>query len=234
MNTTSGKKSRFVYTGSCEASMWGVCDLERKSLKSSYETQPLIYLAGTCDYQGFLSLIQPSIVSNKQNELIKFSTGNWTHVGQHKPKNADYEITSLQCIGTSSGDRLGLLVGRRCGLLQLWDDRFPKAPVIEYLGSDCCSLYSVSSHIVPKPVIDPVFKRTIACPLLVSGHVGLWDLWTGEMLNLCMLKRSSCCPMSNRPPEVFYRSVWYDAAGEKCKGPALLVFDNGENYWYYM
>ncbi|VEL16618.1 unnamed protein product, partial [Protopolystoma xenopodis] len=64
--------------------------------------------------------------------LIKFQLRRDT---RQSHGGSQAEVTSLQCLaGPGANSRLGLLVGRRNGIVQLWDDRWPGQPAMEYLN----------------------------------------------------------------------------------------------------
>lgn len=231
-NQLSRRRNKVIFTACCEASIWKSFNPVKKCIKSVNGRQPLMYVAGVSDSKGFLSLVEPSLTPHKNIQLINYHTGYWTTLAQRIPTNTNLEVTSLQCFGTSSGDRLGLIVGRRCGLIELWDDRFPNKPVIEYYGSDGSTLMSVSSHIPPCPVIDPVLQTTIASPLLPNHHIGIWDLHKGDVINVYELSHRLSQSVSCAPPIIIHRTSWNNQYGLVCKGPALLALDDDYVYCF--
>lgn len=220
------RRNKAIFTACCEASLWKSYNPVKKCIKSVNGRQPLMYVAGVSDSKGFLCLVEPSLTPYKNIQLINYHTGYWTTLAQRIPTNTHLEVTSLQCFGTASGDRLGLIVGRRCGLIELWDDRFPNKPVIEYYGSDGSALMSVASHIPPCPVIDPVLQTTIASPLLPNHHIGIWDLHKGDVIDVYELSHRLSQSLSRAPPIIIHRTSWNNQSGFICKGPALLALDD--------
>ncbi|CAH8455263.1 unnamed protein product [Heterobilharzia americana] len=220
-------RKKLLFTACCEASLWKSYDPETKCIESVNGRQSLMYVAGVSGEKGFLSLVEPSLTPHKKNiQLINFHTGYWTTLAQCVATNVHLEISSLQCLGTHSGDRLGLIVSRRCGLIELWDERFPNKPVIEYYGSDGSNLMSVASHIPPFPVVDPVLQTTIACSLLPNHHIGIWDIHTGNVIDVYELPQHSCRPVSCPPPFLIHRTSWSSRNdGETHNTPSCLLLD---------
>ncbi|VDQ10123.1 unnamed protein product [Trichobilharzia regenti] len=195
------RRNRLMFTACCEASFWKSFDSVQKCIDSVNGRQPLLYVAGVLNEKGFLSLVEPSLTPHKSVQLINFQTGYWNTFAQRIPTNANMEISSLQCLGTYSGDRLGLIVGRRCGLIELWDERFPNKSVIEYYGSNGTTFMSLSSHIPPFPVID---VQRLSHPI---SHA-----------------------VSCSPPVLIHRTSWSDKSGIVYNDPAILALDSSSIY----
>nr|CAH8823730.1 unnamed protein product [Trichobilharzia regenti] len=224
------RRNRLMFTACCEASFWKSFDSVQKCIDSVNGRQPLLYVAGVLNEKGFLSLVEPSLTPHKSVQLINFQTGYWNTFAQRIPTNANMEISSLQCLGTYSGDRLGLIVGRRCGLIELWDERFPNKSVIEYYGSNGTTFMSLSSHIPPFPVIDPVLQKTMACSLLPNHHIGIWNLQTGKVIDVQRLSHPISHAVSCSPPVLIHRTSWSDKSGIVYNDPAILALDSSSIY----
>lgn len=218
------------FSACCEATPWRSFDRGLHIVTSVCGKAPLLYVAGETEYNNFLRLIQPAVGSDRAFSLLDFKAGHWSC---YRSSDSYNEVTSLQCLWSPSGDRMGLLVGRRCGLLQLWDDRWPNSPAVEYFGSDGEGLKNVASHIPPMPIVDWQ-TNVVASPLIARPLIGLWDLYTGAVLNLCELPWPSTRQPSDPPPLCFYRSHWANPDGRVYKGPALLSLDSNGVNWFCM
>ncbi|CAH8826315.1 unnamed protein product [Trichobilharzia szidati] len=228
--SVKNRRNRFMFTACCEASFWKSFDSVQKCIDSVNGRQPLLYVAGVSNEKGFLSLVEPSLTPHKSVQLINFQTGYWNTFAQRIPTNANMEISSLQCLGTYSGDRLGLIVGRRCGLIELWDERFPNKSVIEYYGSNGSTFMSLASHIPPFPVIDPVLQKTMACVLVPNHHIGIWNLQTGKVIDVHRLSHTMSQAVSSPPPVLIHRTSWSDKNDMVYKDPTILALDRDYIY----
>ncbi|KAL7060603.1 hypothetical protein AAHC03_010060 [Spirometra sp. Aus1] len=173
---------------------------------------------------GLFSLEQ----APRLQELIRFSP---TVAG---------EITSMQCLLTSAGDRYGLLVGRRNGLVELWEDRWPAGPAVTYWGSDSGCLISSSSPIPPQPAVEVPHHTSLAAPILGHAKIGLWELKTGRLMRMLSYavggegEEAAEDPLSVSPPLLLLKSEWgNDADRMPTRGPALLSINLHHSNWFY-
>uniref|UniRef100_A0A0X3Q6M4 Uncharacterized protein n=1 Tax=Schistocephalus solidus TaxID=70667 RepID=A0A0X3Q6M4_SCHSO len=170
---------------------------------------------------GLFSLEQ----APRLQELIRFSP---TVAG---------EVTSLQCLLTSAGDRYGLLVGRRNGLVQLWEDRWPAGPAVTYWGSDSGCLTSSSSPIPPQPAVEVPHHTSLAAPILGQAKIGLWQLKTGRLMRVLSYtvgeEEVAEDTISVPPPLLLLKSEWgIDADRMPTCGPALLSINLRNSNWF--
>ncbi|KER23213.1 hypothetical protein T265_14689 [Opisthorchis viverrini] len=191
----------------------------------------LFYVAATHQGALWLDLVEASRTQRRLSKfLIRFKLCQ-----RHTDKSTD--ITFLQSLVTAGGDRFGLLVGRRSGLLQLWDDRWPAGPVLNYHGSATVesnrTLCEIASHQPLVPTVSPVDCNMVVSPLLASGHIGIWNLRTGEPINTIEIPSMNVRQASTPPPVLFFRPNWSDPGGLLSNGPTLMAFDQGTLHWFW-
>ncbi|KAF8565525.1 hypothetical protein P879_07166 [Paragonimus westermani] len=193
----------------------------------SLRTSPnlLFYVASSLSGSCSLDLIRLSFTSSEPSErLIHFTM---SAPGGSGGNCSNAAVTFLQSLTTPVGDRFGLLVGHRSGLLQLWDDRWPKMPAVEYFGSDGGSLHEVASHLTPLPTASPLDCDLVASPLLASAHIGLWRLRTGQPLTVLEIPQRGLRSAGTPPPQVFFRPGWPNSDRQLVNGPTVLAVDQG-------
>ncbi|TGZ61640.1 hypothetical protein CRM22_007884 [Opisthorchis felineus] len=191
----------------------------------------LFYVAGTHQGVLWLDLVEARRTQRRLSKyLIRFNLCQ-----RHTDKSTD--ITFLQSLVTAGGDRFGLLVGRRSGLLQLWDDRWPAGPVLDYYGSATAqsnrTLCEIASHQPLVPTVSPVDCNMVVSPLLASGHIGIWNLRTGEPISTIEIPSLYVRQASTPPPVLFFRPNWSDPSGFFSNGPTLMAFDQGTLHWFW-
>ncbi|KAG5447619.1 hypothetical protein CSKR_107848 [Clonorchis sinensis] len=191
----------------------------------------LFYVAATHQGALWLDLVEASRTQRRLSKyLIRFNLRQ-----RHTDKSTD--ITFLQSLVTAGGDRFGLLVGRRSGLLQLWDDRWPAGPVFDYYGSATPesnrTLCDIASHQPLVPTVSPVDCNMVVSPLLASGYIGIWNLRTGEPISILEIPSMYVRQASTPPPLLFFRPNWSDPGGFFSNGPTLMAFDQGTLHWFW-
>ncbi|CAL8071895.1 unnamed protein product [Calicophoron daubneyi] len=217
-------KSGRIMTACCIASSsikmnWGckICSQIRASNVQAY-------LSSSGDGGCVLELLDLNTCYCDSSVLIRFGVNSAAAVaGVAQKGDGNTDIVSLKCLIDSAGHRSGLLTGRRCGLVQLWDDRWPNRPAVQYYGSDGSLVSPFASHIPPVPAVDSSGHRVVCCPLLASSHIGIWDFDSGEVLNVLKVPYKNPRPPFARPPHLFFRSSWNNLSGTTVRGPALLA-----------
>ncbi|KAF6777594.1 hypothetical protein AHF37_02603 [Paragonimus kellicotti] len=185
----------------------------------------LFYIASSVSGVCSLDLIRLSFSSSEPGErLIHFTLSALGGSGRNRSNTS---IAFLQSLATPVGDRIGLLVGRRSGLLQLWDDRWPTRPAVEYFGSDGGPLHEVASHLTPVPTASPLECDLVASPLLASAHIGLWRLRTGQPLTVLEIPQRCLRSAGTPPPQIFFRPSWPNSDLQLVNGPTVLAVDQG-------
>lgn len=148
------------------------------------------------------------------------------------------EVTHLQALVSPVGDRTGIIVGRRNGRVELWDDRWSQSPVVTFYGSDAgCSDASSISPITPRPVVDQPTHSTLASPLAGCPRIGVWQLKTGKLLNLLEYPSpgGGVDPLVTPPPLLLLRSQWVrQFDGMPVRGPALLSVGLQHTDFFYL
>ncbi len=147
---------------------------------------------------------------------------------------ADEEISSLQCLMSVEGDRTGLLLGRRNGAVELWDERWPSSPAVVFHGSRVAphpGAHSSPAAHAPSPVVEQPGNSFIASPLLLGDRVGVWEVSSGRLLNVLEVPDAD-----SEPPCLILRSQWGRSPLESSfplRGPALLALTRSHAHWYY-
>lgn len=167
-----------------------------------------------------------SYASYRNYELVSFDVGS--HSG---------EITHLQALFSPSGDRMGVIVGRRNGQVEFWDDRFSKKPAVSYYGSDAgCSNYTDVSPVPPRPVVDSPFQMVLASPLVGCAKIGVWELQTGHLINMMdyPVGRGDN-PKSAPPPMLMMRSLWGKPVESRFeRGPMVMAVGTRYADFFYL
>ncbi|VDD79628.1 unnamed protein product [Mesocestoides corti] len=146
------------------------------------------------------------------------------HIVFGDSSGAACDVTHMQALLSPSGDRSGLLVGRRNGLVELWDDRWPRKPAVTYHGSDAGLVTPSASPVPPKPVVDVPSRTIVASPLIGCPKIGVWQLKTGKLLNLLEYPVDEFDdPAFAPPPLLLLRSQWgWKRNRPPLRGPTLL------------
>ncbi|KAF7232743.1 hypothetical protein EG68_11803 [Paragonimus skrjabini miyazakii] len=191
----------------------------------------LFYIASSLSGLCSLDLLRLSFTSSEPGErLIHFTLSAPGGSGRNLSNTS---ITFLQSLTTPVGDRIGLLVGHRSGLLQLWDDRWPTRPAVEYFGSDGGLLQEVASHLTPVPTVSPLECDLVASPLLASAHIGLWRLRTGQPLTVLEIPQRGLRSAGTPPPQIFFRPRWPNSDLQLVNGPTVLAVDQGTVHLFH-
>ena len=136
---------------------------------------------------------------------------------------ASESIFHLQCLHGPNNDRIGIVVGRVDGDIELWDDRQPRGP------SCVGKLYGV------RPVVDTPSHSYLAAPMADNGAISVWHLQTGEVVKILEFPRyltrrlSDFCSTS-----LVMRSRWsWGNSSWPLSGPILMAIQGRSAYFFY-
>nr|CDS31495.1 hypothetical protein HmN_000363300 [Hymenolepis microstoma] len=144
----------------------------------------------------------------REMEQIHFNGGNYT----------GNDIHYMQCILDVSKNRRGIVVQRKNGTVELWDDRQPKFPSVTYISAKYGSDFYCSPH---PPVVEwPMQSMIAACPSHCMS-VLISRLETGEPINV--LDYPDCCKYG-RQRKIIFRSEWnFDRNSPSPPGPLFWL-----------
>lgn len=182
------------------------------------------YLSTTSTHGGRkFNLIQLDVFGSTEPQVL-LTFGSCTEFSS--------DITHIEPFVSRMYSTRTVLTRSRTGLMQLWDGRWPRQPILSYRGSDCGRLHSLASHITPQPVIDLETFDCVACPLPACSSIAFWDVWSGNPIHLLNHDRGCDRSMFTPPPQLFLRSTWPNVLGEQVHGPGMLLVDQTEISWF--
>ncbi|KAM7534936.1 hypothetical protein Aperf_G00000104243 [Anoplocephala perfoliata] len=130
-------------------------------------------------------------------------------------------IFHLQCMLSPNNDRKGVILRRRDGQIEFWEDRQPKKPVVIYCDSQMDST-TQAGH----PVIDFPCQSYVAAATGDNETIRLWKLQTGQLVNVMEPEPSSIKGFPF-PPVLIFRSFWgFDGDRSKFQGLTLMSIRN--------
>nr|CDS30519.1 Mariner Mos1 transposase [Hymenolepis microstoma] len=138
------------------------------------------------------------------------------------------KIFHLQCLLSPNNDRKGVLLRRRDGQIEFWDDRQPKWPAVVYQGSLISSNAPQGGH----PVVDFPQQFYVAASVGDQKVIRLWKLQTGELMNVLEGPKHMHLDSFPYPPILTFRSFWgvsHQAISKRLKQLGMIL--QNEGYW---
>lgn len=129
------------------------------------------------------------------------------------------DIFHLQCMLSPNNDRRGVILRRKDGQIEFWEDRQPKEPAVVYHNS----LIGSTAPEGGRPVVDFPCQSYVAAATGDNETIRLWKLQTGQLVNVMAPPEPRFVEDFPFPPILTLRSFWgFDGDRSSFQGPALM------------
>eukprot|EP00108_Taenia_solium_P000360 TsM_000555000 transcript=TsM_000555000 gene=TsM_000555000 len=198
---------------------------------SNYSSPATFTAVGSASYLENMGKLDAYVSVGKAFSLLSFTSSRRERELISFGGVSAAEIVHLQCLLSIDNKRSGVIVGRVDGSVELWDDRQPKSAAVIYRESRG----AVKDGMPPQPVVDCPSHSFVATAMEKCGAIGIWQLQTGEMVNILE------CPgwtkqslLFFRPPQLVMRSYWGHGEGRSSScGPVLIaIHDRFAEFFY--
>ncbi|CDI97626.1 hypothetical protein EmuJ_000141600 [Echinococcus multilocularis] len=143
-------------------------------------SQPIFTAVGSAAYLQNMRKLDAYVAVGKAFSLLSFTSAK-SELELIRFGGADAsDIAHLQCLLSPNNERSGVIVGRVDGSVELWEDRQPKSAAVVYKESKG----AVESGLPPRPVVDFPSHSFVATAMEKCGAIGIWQLQTGELVNI--------------------------------------------------